>query len=937
MEFLSTVTSSRPRVGFDKHSVDRLEKLFRETVGDEKEITREQFQKIVVSKNPFFTERVFQIFDEDDSGAISLQEFIAAVHRFAGQTPEDKIRFLFKVYDLDGDGLIQHRELQHVMRACMEENGMQFSDDQLLELTTAMFEDADTEHRGAITYEALKKQLSNHDGLLENLSISIDRWLVPPKEEPKKPVSVLQRLSSLKPYQLSRPYFRNNYVYLTYLGVFFMVNIVLFVARSVEYREANGFVILARACGQCLNFNCAWVLVLMLRNCLTQLRVRGCSSFLPLDHHIYLHKLTGVLITIYSAVHTGMHLCNFSLIVIYDAKVNAANFTLSEWLLTQKPGMFGLVAGCANPTGVALAVILLVMFVCSQPFIRRGGSFEVFYWSHLLYVPFWLLLLFHGPNFWKWFVVPGTIYLSERIMRLVWMRSERGKTYISSGILLPSRVTHLVVKRPPLFDFHAGDYVFVNIPAIATYEWHPFTISSAPELEGYLWLHIRGVGEWTNRLYSYFEREQARLQGGEDLPAIENGHQKLARSISSQSKKSRKSSINSVKKRSVDFSPTSFTNHAFVGDDALSLDPKPIELPSITTKVSYHPSLLAPARTLEKSRSMPDVQKNVKKRQRLMALRDFMRSESESKLDEDSLRSARKSFGLASRIPHNKSLVHSFRYMRTKPTIIAFKTPSFDERRRSNDSILTLARRRLSKSLSPDRDVESQPEKIDENDGSVVTDEFENYPVGKPLEIYLDGPYGAASSHIFVAQHAALVAAGIGVTPFASILQAVMYRYWSARRDCPSCGHSWAADMPTQNMNLKKVDFFWINREQRSFEWFVSLLSQLEIEQAELGGAMERFLEMHMYITSALQKSDMKAVGLQLALDLLHEKEKRDLITGLKTRTNAGRPNWDKVFKQLQEQNKGKVTVFYCGPPQLAKILRVKCDQFGFAFRKEVF
>jgi hypothetical protein len=71
---------------------------------------------------------------------------------------------------------------------------------------------------------------------------------------------------------------------------------------------------------------------------------------------------------------------------------------------------------------------------------------------------------------------------------------------------------------------------------------------------------------------------------------------------------------------------------------------------------------------------------------------------------------------------------------------------------------------------------------------------------------------------------------------------------------------------------VAQVDFFWINRDQRSFEWFVNLLSQLEIEQAELGGAMERFLEMHMYITSALQKTDMKAVGLQLALDLLHEK-----------------------------------------------------------------
>ena len=37
---------------------------------------------------------------------------------------------------------------------------------------------------------------------------------------------------------------------------------------------------------------------------------------------------------------------------------------------------------------------------------------------------------------------------------------------------------------------------------------------------------------------------------------------------------------------------------------------------------------------------------------------------------------------------------------------------------------------------------------------------------------------------------------------------------------------------------------------------------------------MERFLDMHMYITSALQKTDMKAVGLQLALDLLHKKVK---------------------------------------------------------------
>lgn len=60
------------------------------------------FSLFVFLSQPFFTERVFQIFDKDNSGSISLQEFLDAMHQFAGQSPEDKIKFLFKVYDLDG-------------------------------------------------------------------------------------------------------------------------------------------------------------------------------------------------------------------------------------------------------------------------------------------------------------------------------------------------------------------------------------------------------------------------------------------------------------------------------------------------------------------------------------------------------------------------------------------------------------------------------------------------------------------------------------------------------------------------------------------------------------------------------------------------------------------------------------------------------------------
>jgi len=51
MEFISHLTNSRPRTGFDKSSLARLEQVFRTTVGNEQEIRREEFQKIVTSKN----------------------------------------------------------------------------------------------------------------------------------------------------------------------------------------------------------------------------------------------------------------------------------------------------------------------------------------------------------------------------------------------------------------------------------------------------------------------------------------------------------------------------------------------------------------------------------------------------------------------------------------------------------------------------------------------------------------------------------------------------------------------------------------------------------------------------------------------------------------------------------------------------------------------
>lgn len=194
-----------------------------------------------------------------------------------------------------------------------------------------MFQDADSLNTGTITYEALTKQLDKHGGLLENLTISIDRWLVPLPKAAKK------GMKEQMPHQLSVSYMKNNYVFVIFLAIYLLVNLGLFISRGIQYRKSNGFTIIARACGkwflgfypvwivtfisfigQCLNFTCAFVLVLMLRHSITYLRTRGFSTFLPLDQHIYLHKLTGIMIGGYSLVHTIMHLFNFSKFFRYN-------------------------------------------------------------------------------------------------------------------------------------------------------------------------------------------------------------------------------------------------------------------------------------------------------------------------------------------------------------------------------------------------------------------------------------------------------------------------------------------------------------------------------------------------------------------------------------------------------------------------------------------
>src|SRR5690606_19872619 len=111
------------------------------------------------------------------------------------------------------------------------------------------------------------------------------------------------------------------------------------------------------------------------------------------------------------------------------------------------------------------------------------------------------------------------------------------------------------------------------------------------------------------------------------------------------------------------------------------------------------------------------------------------------------------------------------------------------------------------------------------------------------------------------------------VTPFASILQSILLR---------KLGKS------EEPMNLRKVHFVWLNRDQHSFEWFKGLLWGLEREDTD------NLIDSHIFMTDG--RVGITAGALGVAREIVHDETKRDLITGLRSKTHFGPPDWDALL-----------------------------------------
>ncbi|EDR15563.1 NADPH oxidase A [Laccaria bicolor S238N-H82] len=225
----------------------------------------------------------------------------------------------------------------------------------------------------------------------------------------------------------------------------------------------------------------------------------------------------------------------------------------------------------------------------------------------------------------------------------------------------------------------------------------------------------------------------------------------------------------------------------------------------------------------------------------------------------------------------------------------------------------------------------------DKMSGMSRGDYVELDPAGSSIalpSVRIDGPYGAPAEDVFGAEVAILIGAGIGVTPFASILKHIWYRQKKGKLG-----------------SLRRVEFFWVCRDAPSFGWFQSLLQEVEAAQAdrELHVLAANFLRINVYLTQKISEDMLWNIAVNDA------GAEYDPLTLLRSRTMFGRPDWMTIFGQMKQaieggqylpgstsQLKTKVATYFCGPGALAKAIKDATvshtnSNVEFTFAKEHF
>ncbi|CAM0904501.1 unnamed protein product [Alopecurus aequalis] len=171
--------------------------------------------------------------------------------------------------------------------------------------------------------------------------------------------------------------------------------------------------------------------------------------------------------------------------------------------------------GVAHLAGVISLAAGLLMWVTSLHPVRKR-FFELFFYTHQLYVVFIVFLVLHVGDF-VFSIAAGAVFLFmlDRFLRF-WQ--SRAKVDIVSAACRPCGTVELVFSKPASLRYNALSFIFVQVRELSFLQWHPFSVSSSP-MDGryHMSILIKVLGTWTDQLKSIItDVEEKKTRNGSD-------------------------------------------------------------------------------------------------------------------------------------------------------------------------------------------------------------------------------------------------------------------------------------------------------------------------------------------------------------------------------------------------------------------------------------
>jgi hypothetical protein len=212
----------------------------------------------------------------------------------------------------------------------------------------------------------------------------------------------------------------------------------------------------------------------------------------------------------------------------------------------------------------------------------------------------------------------------------------------------------------------------------------------------------------------------------------------------------------------------------------------------------------------------------------------------------------------------------------------------------------------------------------------------------------VDGPHSAPSEHFTNYGTCMIVGGGIGLTPCASVISALIKHRWK------------------RGLNPEILHLYWVVRQGDvdSFQWLVHLLTELSYEykkQREADQIQASFYcEFNIFVTAVekdpkapkpFQKPKRKYTGNTteplFSADKLYNLMLNPTISSKKMvdtqkRGGAssnrlqdiwvwnGRPDWDQIFADIKDQRQhSDIGVCFCGAPVIGNDLKKMCERYS--------